>query len=835
MAEGTHTSEKPPPQPDAGLDTEFKRGLGLFDATMVVVGSMIGSGIFIVSAEMARRIGSPGWLLVAWLITGFLTVAGALSYGELAGLMPRAGGQYVYLREAFHPLCGFLYGWTLFFVIQTGTIAAVGVAFAKFLGVLWPAVGETNYLVAPLPLAPGYAVSLSTAQLVGVVLIVLLTAGNLFGIDYGKMIQNVFTVSKTGALFGLIVLCLTLGWNATAASRNFGDFWTARPTAPVSDGLPTVWAVTAVGLFAALCVTQTGSLFSSDAWNNIGFAAGEVRDPRRTVAWAMALGTMIVIGLYLLANLGYLATLPLEAIQTAPADRVGTAALEHIFPGGAAVPIMAVAIMISTFGCANGLILAGARAYYAMARDGLFFRAAGRLNRARVPGWALIFQGVWAALLVLPRTVRPDAAAAASTMGALAAPAGPGRLPAAARLEVAPVRPGHLRQPLRQPPRIRHLRGPAVLYPDHRRPVRPAVSPARRAAALPRLRLSGRSGALHPRRRDHPRDAAGVPAGHNGAGLRYRPSRCARILSLAVGAALSPVGPASRAGPVSPAPRAERGLFRRPRELERAYKGGTMTLRRLLLAAGVLAVLASAAWWTKQAGLSTAQAVEEPGSPVGLKMAAAADKYVGMLNDEQKGKGLFAFDDPERTNWHFVPWQKDKKPLRKGLRFDEMTDAEKDAARDLLKTGASDDGYNKAVTIMSLENILRDLEKNGANVRDPQWYFVSIFGKPAKTGKWGWRIEGHHLSLNFTLEDGKVIASTPAFFGANPALVKEGDKKGLRTLPEAEDYAKDLFRLSLDDDQRTGRARRSRSSSRRSRKASRRRTSAIRSACPRRR
>ena len=223
-----------------------------------------------------------------------------------------------------------------------------------------------------------------------------------------------------------------------------------------------------------------------------------------------------------------------------------------------------------------------------------------------------------------------------------------------------------------------------------------------------------------------------------------------------------------------------------------------MTLRRLLLAAGVLAVLASAAWWTEQAGWSTARAVEDPGTPAGLKMVAAADRLAGMLDDEQKAKGLFAFDDAERTNWHFVPLQKDKKPLRKGLRLDEMTDAEKDAARDLLKTGASDDGYNKAITIMSLENILRELEKNGANVRNPEWYFVSIFGKPAKAGKWGWRVEGHHLSLNFTLEDGKVIGSTPAFFGANPALVMEGDKKGLRTLPEAEDYAQELF-ASLDD------------------------------------
>jgi APA family basic amino acid/polyamine antiporter len=445
MAEGSFTKDKVPPAADAGLDTEFKRGLGLFDATMVVVGSMIGSGIFIVSADMARRIGSPGWLLVAWLITGVLTVAAALSYGELAALMPRAGGQYVFLREAFNPLCGFLYGWTLFLVIQTGTIAAVGVAFAKFLGVLWPAVSETKYLVPPIHLTAGYAVSLSYAQLVGVLLIALLTMTNLFGIDYGKFIQNVFTVSKTGALLGLIVLCLLLGWNATAVNQNFGDFWAPRTGS--YEAAKALMGTTALGLFAALCVTQTQSLFSADAWNNITFTAGEVRNPRRTVAWAMALGTMIVIALYLLANVGYLVTLPLEAIQTAPADRVGTAAMERIFPG-VAVTLMAVAILISTFGCNNGLILAGARAYYAMARDGLFFRAVGRLNKARVPAWGLVLQGVWAALLVLPRTVQqtaPDYPVVAGTVGALASPSGDGPWGAAALMAAAtPVKYGSL-------------------------------------------------------------------------------------------------------------------------------------------------------------------------------------------------------------------------------------------------------------------------------------------------------------------------------------------------------------------------------------------------------
>jgi APA family basic amino acid/polyamine antiporter len=400
---------------DADLDTEFKRGLGLFDATMVVVGSMIGSGIFIVSADMARLLGSPGWLLVAWLATGVLTVTAALSYGELAALMPRAGGQYVYLREAFSPLWGFLYGWALFAVIQTGTISAVGIAFAKFAGVLFPAVAETNYLVGPLHVSGGYAVSLSTAQLVAVALIALLTATNVLGLDYGKLVQNTFTVAKTGALLGIVVAGLALGWSASAVSTNFGDPWGPRPTENVAAGLS---AATAFGLFVALCVAQTGSLFSSDAWNNITFAAGEVRQPRRNLPLALALGTGTVIALYLAANLAYLVVLPFGEIQTAPQDRVGTAALERIFPG-VGVSVMAVAIMISTFGCNNGLILSGARAYYAMARDGLFFKPAGRLNAARVPAWGLLFQGLWAAALVLPRTYDPQKGAYGNLYGDL--------------------------------------------------------------------------------------------------------------------------------------------------------------------------------------------------------------------------------------------------------------------------------------------------------------------------------------------------------------------------------------------------------------------------------
>ena len=382
------------------LDTEFKRGLGLYASTMVVAGSMIGSGIFIVSAEMSRQTGSPGLLLTAWAITGALTLAAALSYGELAAMMPRAGGQYVYLREAFSPLAGFLYGWTLFMVIQTGTIAAVAVGFARYTGYLLPWFSEDRYLIPPQHITAGYALSLSTVQLLGVGLIVFLTWTNTRGLDWGKVIQNVFTTTKTGALIALIAVGLLFGWNPGAIDSNFGNFWTVRGAVPVAPGLdPTA----AAGVFVALCVAQVGSLFSSDAWNNITFTAGEVKNPRRNVPLALALGTGLVIALYLLANLAYLVTLPFDAIQGAAADRVATAALEAVFPGLGAM-IMAVGIMISTFGCNNGLILAGARTYYAMARDRLFFRRVGTLNEARVPSAGLILQGIWASFLILPRT-----------------------------------------------------------------------------------------------------------------------------------------------------------------------------------------------------------------------------------------------------------------------------------------------------------------------------------------------------------------------------------------------------------------------------------------------
>ena len=398
---GTTPSTTGPRAADgAALDSEFTRGLGLYDSTMIVVGSMIGSGIFIVSADMARLLGSPAWLLGAWLLTGFLTIVGALSYGELATMMPRAGGQYVYLREAFNPLCGFLYGWTLFLVIQTGTVAAVAVGFARYLGALWPAIADDHYLVAPVHVSAGYALSLSTTQLVALVLIAVLTWTNTRGLEYGKAIQNLFTTAKVGALIGLAGVGIAAGWNVETVAANFGDAWTPRGVAEVAPG---VSAMTAFGLFVALCVSQTGSLFSADAWNNITFTAGEVREPQRNVPLSLAFGTVVVIGLYLLANVAYLVTLPVEAIQHVPGDRVATATLDRVFPGAGAT-IMAIGIMISTFGCANGLLLAGARAYYAMARDGVFFTRAGRLNAAKVPAWGLVLQGAWAAFLVLPRT-----------------------------------------------------------------------------------------------------------------------------------------------------------------------------------------------------------------------------------------------------------------------------------------------------------------------------------------------------------------------------------------------------------------------------------------------
>jgi APA family basic amino acid/polyamine antiporter len=386
----------------------FIRGLGLLDSTMIVAGSMIGSGIFIVSADIARQVGSPGWLLVVWLVTGFLTVGAALSYGELAAMMPKAGGMYVYLKEAYSPFWGFLYGWTHFLVIGTATIAAVAVAFARFTGILVPQISETSYIIEPVRIgSSSYAFSLSTAQLVGILMILLLTWMNTRGLNLGRLVQNVFTFAKTGSLIALIVLGIAVGliWYGDVATANFGDLWTVRGNLQdVGHGLT---AAAAFGLFVGICVAQTNSLFSADAWHNVTFTAGEVKDPKRNLPLSLLLGTGGVIVLYLLANIAYLVTLRFEDIQKVPSDRVGSAAAEVIFPGFGAT-LMAAAIMISTFGCNNGLILAGPRAYYAMARDGLFFESVGRLNKFHVPAWAIIVQAVMAVFYVLPRTVRAD-------------------------------------------------------------------------------------------------------------------------------------------------------------------------------------------------------------------------------------------------------------------------------------------------------------------------------------------------------------------------------------------------------------------------------------------
>jgi APA family basic amino acid/polyamine antiporter len=387
----------------AAIARGFVRGLGLFDSVMMVVGIVIGSGIFLVSADMAREIGSAGGLLIAWAITCALTIAASISYGELSSMFPHTGGMYVYLTEAYTPLWGFLYGWTLFGVIQTGTIAAVGVAFALFSGVLWPSISQTHYLIAPIHISSGYAISLSTVQLLAIVVILLLTWTNCLGLEYGKLVQNFFTVTKVLAVAGLIGVGLLFGWNAEAIRENFMHFWRVSGQAPIASGLN---SATMYGLFVALAVSQSGSLFAADAWHDVTFAADEVRDPQRTLPRALAIGSVLVMALYLLTNVAYLAVLPLHALQNAPADRVATAMLQAVFPG-LGTALMAILIMVSTFGCINGLVLAGARVYYAMSHDRLFFKSASRLNRARVPGWALVAQGLWASFLVLPRTYDP--------------------------------------------------------------------------------------------------------------------------------------------------------------------------------------------------------------------------------------------------------------------------------------------------------------------------------------------------------------------------------------------------------------------------------------------
>lgn len=379
---------------------ELHRSLGLFDSTMIVGGSMIGSGIFIVAGDMARQVGSAGWLLMSWVIAGVLTMAAALSYGELAAMMPQAGGQYVYLREAFSPLWGFLYGWTLFLVIQTGTIAASSVGFSRYLGVLWPQIAENNYVIRPIHILPSYAISLSTAQLVALLVITSLTWANIKGLKYGKGVQNIFTMMKIGSLFAVIAVGVLVGWKAAVVKANFSQAWAPERAQLASQIAP---ATTILHMVVALCIAQIGALYAADAWNNITFTAGEVRNPTRNVPLSLAVGTLIVMGLYISANFAYLVVLPFDAVQHAPSDRVASAMFQAIFPSVGA-RLVAVAIMIAAFGCMNALILSGARAYYAMSLDGLFFKRASALNRADVPAAALVMQAVWSAVLLSVRT-----------------------------------------------------------------------------------------------------------------------------------------------------------------------------------------------------------------------------------------------------------------------------------------------------------------------------------------------------------------------------------------------------------------------------------------------
>ena len=403
-------------------DREFVKGLGLTSATMLVMGSMIGSGIFLVSAEIARETDSPALLIGAWVLTGFLTIVAALSYGELAAMMPHAGGQYVYLREALGPLWGFLYGWTLFLVIQTGTIAAVAVAFGRFLGVFFPAISSTHWIaglhwavptwdIGPVRLG-GMQVGLNTQNLIAILMVIAISVINIFGVKTGALIQNIFTATKVSALLGLVIVGLFIGRNAEALVANFGaNFWRNAALGalhPVQVGA--AGPIALVGTLTILAVAQVGSLFSADAWNNVTFTAGEVINPKRNLPLSLALGTGVVIALYIACNVIYLNVLPLagsadgatilqRGIQHATEDRVATAALSQMF-GGIAGYVMAAAIMVSSFGCNNGLILSGARVYYAMAKDGLFFRGSGKLHpKYKTPAASLMVQMVWICIL----------------------------------------------------------------------------------------------------------------------------------------------------------------------------------------------------------------------------------------------------------------------------------------------------------------------------------------------------------------------------------------------------------------------------------------------------
>lgn len=438
------------PSPAAG---GFHRQLSLFDATMLVAGTMIGSGIFIVSSDIARDVGSSGWLLVVWILTGVMTLIGALAYAELAAMMPHAGGQYVFLREAYSPLWGFLYGWTCFTVIQTGSIAAVAVAFAKFLGVLIPVLGDPVFdpiqldwkLTASVPWMEEPATfferekfSVTYGQFVAVFVVGFLTWLNCRGVQEGSWVQNVFTVLKTAALVLLIVIGMTIAWSAAAHEHNFGDLWNGIFESKRYEEVLKFGKFPWLAILLVVCAAMVGSLFSADAWNNVTFIAGEMKEPKRDLPRSLAFGTILVIGLYILANYAYLTALPLHGdkgavakleaeretlvksddpkakerlidldkqiafyagIDNAKEDRVGTAIFQRVSPTWG-VTFMAVAIMISTFGCVNGMILMGARLYYAMAVDHLFFAGAATLNRRGVPAVGLIMQGIWSILLI---------------------------------------------------------------------------------------------------------------------------------------------------------------------------------------------------------------------------------------------------------------------------------------------------------------------------------------------------------------------------------------------------------------------------------------------------
>lgn len=376
----------------------FKPTLGLLDATMIVAGSMIGSGIFIVSADITRNVGSAGWLIVVWLLTGFMTLTAALSYGELSAMFPKAGGQYVYLKESYNKLTGFLYGWSFFSVIQTGTIAAVGVAFCKFAAYFFPVLemneADVLFLLGPFKIYP--------AQFVSIFIIILLTYINTKGVQGGKMIQTVFTVTKLLSLFGLIVFGFILGANAEVWNANWTDAWSMKSMSKGSEVLSAniIVPVLGAGALGAIAASMVGSIFSSDAWNNVTFIAGEIKNPQKNIGLSLFLGTLVVTLIYVSANLMYLSVLPLDQIAFAESDRVAVTASNIIF-GGIGTYIIAAMIMISTFGCNNGLILAGARVYYTMAQDGLFFKKAGTLNKNAVPEWALWAQCLVASLLCL--------------------------------------------------------------------------------------------------------------------------------------------------------------------------------------------------------------------------------------------------------------------------------------------------------------------------------------------------------------------------------------------------------------------------------------------------